>query len=114
MFNYGEHNNKSIGGRFKYEYNLNKYIKLRSNVYVGRKKVTEPYDINQLAWLTYWTGTANLPLTLRGQYYGSGGFGNPIAFAEHTGNRWKTYYSYYTQLGFDITLLKKLLRGICH
>ena len=46
---------KKYWGRFKYEYNLNKYIKLRSNVYVGRKKVTEPYNIDHLAWLTYWT-----------------------------------------------------------
>ena len=44
----------------------------------------------------------------QGEYYASGGFGNPIAYAQHTGNKWKTYYSYYTQLGFDITPIKNL------
>ena len=108
MFNYGEHNNKKYWGRFKYEYNLNKYIKLRSNVYVGRKKVTEPYNIDHLAWLTYWTWNCQPTYNPQGEYYASGGFGNPIAYAQHTGNKWKTYYSYYTQLGFDITPIKNL------
>ena len=108
MFNYGDHESKKYWGRFKAEYNLKKYIKLRSNVYVGRKKVTEPYDINQLAWLTYWTWNCQPTYNPQGQYYACGGFGNPIAFAENTGNTWKTYYSYYTQLGFDITPIKNL------
>ena len=108
MFNYGEHNNKKYWGRFKYEYNVNKYIKLRSNVYVGRKKVTEPYNIDHLAWLTYWTWNCQPTYNPQGEYYASGGFGNPIAYAQHTGNKWKTYYSYYTQLGFDITPIKNL------
>lgn len=108
MFKYGDHSNKKYFGRFKYEYNINKYIKLRTNVYVGRKQVVEPYDINQLAWLTYWTWNCQPIYNDKGQYYGAGGFGNPVAFAEHTGKTTKTYYSYYTQLGFDIKPVKNL------
>lgn len=108
MFNYGDHESKKYWGRFKYEYDVTKWLKLRSNVYVGRKKVTEPYDINQLAWLTYWTWNCQPTFNPQGQYYGCGGFGNPIAFAENTGNRWVTYYSYYTQLGFDLKPIKGL------
>ena len=108
MFNYGDHEAKKYWGRFKGEYNLNKFIKLRSNIYVGRKNVVEPYDINQLAWVTYWTWNCQPTYNPQGQYYACGGFGNPIAFAEHTGNAKRTYYSYYTQLGFDITPIKNL------
>lgn len=108
MFQYGDHSNKKYSARFKYDFEINKYLKFRSNVYVGRKKVVEPYDIDHLAWLTYWTWNCQPTYNDRGEYYASGGFGNPIAFANHIGNTNKTYYSYYTQLGFDLTPIKNL------
>ncbi len=109
MFRYGDHSNRKFFGRFKLDYDINKYLKLRTNVYVGQKRVKEPYNIGHLAWLTYWTWNCQPTYNEQGQYYGAGGFGNPVAYAKHIGKMQRDYYSYYTQLGFDLKPIDNLM-----
>lgn len=109
MLQYGKNDNKKLFGRFKYDYTINDYLTIRSNLYLARKKTTEPTMYDQVTFLNYFAWNNNPIYNDRGQYYGMGGVENPVAIAEAGGERYRTTWSTQINLGFDLKPVKGLV-----
>jgi len=114
MLAYGKNYKKRLLVTLKNDYDINNFLKIRSNFNIGNQKVVEPYgySIN-----TYNTGVqgalffvmpTNQPYTKGGRYFSSG-FGDPIGYAEATGYTTDILYTINGKLGAEITPFKDLL-----
>ena len=108
ILQYGKNDNKKLFGRFKYDYIINNYLTVRSNLYLGRRKTVEPTSFDGITFLNYYAWNNNPIYNDRGQYFGMGGVQNPVALAEAGGERYRTIYSTQANLGFDLKPAKGL------
>lgn len=108
ILQYGKNDNSKLFGRFKYDFDINEYLKIRSNLFLSRKKTVEPTSYNQVIFLNYYAWNCMPIYNPYGEYYAMGGVENPVAIAEAGGERYRTTYVAQTNLGFDLNLIKGL------
>ncbi|MEN6463474.1 MAG: SusC/RagA family TonB-linked outer membrane protein [Syntrophomonas sp.] len=108
MLNYGQNSNKRLFVKLKNDYQINSYLKVKSNFDFENQKVTEPYAYESvelwqgLIWPVY------MPFNQAGHLYNFGSHQNPIGYARDAGNTTDLNYRFRGLVGFELSPLKNL------
>lgn len=112
MLAYGSNFKKRLLLTLKNDYEVNRFLKIRSNFSLGNQKVVEPMNYSANSYnggvqgALFFVWPTNQPFTPQGHYMNQGGFHDPIGYAEAAGNRTDLSYILHGNLGAEITPFK--------
>ncbi len=106
--NYATNYNDRLFVRLKYDYEITKYLKVKTNFGFERQKVTEP---TQYSSVEFWQGLiwpVFMPYNSKGHLYNFGSHENPIGYARDSGNTTDYNYRINSMIGLVLTPVKNL------
>lgn len=108
MLQYGTNYNKKYNLRMKYDFEVTKSFKVKTNVSLQTQKLVEPTDYDLIQDITAQSFAGKVKYTQSGKYYGFGGYLSTIGWAEQGGNREAKNVQLRTQLDAIFTPIKNL------
>lgn len=115
MLAYGKNYKKRLLVSLKNDYEVNKFLKIKSNINIGNQKVVEPINYSSNSYnggvqgSLFFVWPTNQPFTSGGHYFNMGGFHDPVGYAEAAGNRTDLTYILQGNLGAEITPFKDMV-----
>ncbi len=108
MWNYGNNKNKRYNARFKYDFDVTKWLKLKTNIALTTQKLIEPTDYGTILDINAQSYAGKAKYTQSGKYYGWGGYLSTIGWAQEGGDRTSTATIVNTDFEGIITPIKNL------
>ncbi len=108
MLQYGTNYNRKYNTKLKYDFDINDWLKIKTNVSIQTQKLVEPTDYDLIQDLTANSYAGKAKYTQSGKYYGFGGYLSTIGWAEQGGNRESRNTQVRTQFEAVATPIKNL------
>ncbi len=114
MLAYGSNYKRRLLVTLKNDYDINRFLKIKSNINIGTQKSTEPYNYtgggyDGLQGSLFFTQTTIEPYTKGGHFMDIGGFYDPLGYALAGGNTTDLSYILRGTLGFELKPIENLL-----
>ena len=85
MLQYGTNYNRKYNTRLKYDFDVNSWLKIKTNISLQTQKLVEPTDYDNIENITAFSFAGKAKYTQSGKYYGFGGYLSTIGWAQEGG-----------------------------